>query len=116
MHPLAQLRLGMALHRQLTGTEARALLWMQQATDALRVMEYALSGHNRTGWIAETACPSIADVALYPYTCMAPMGGIHLRVSPAIRQWLARIEALPGYQHLFPGVADSNHAVRELQP
>ena len=41
--------------------------------------------------------PTIADVALYSYTAHAPEGGISLAPYPAIRGWLARIEALPRF-------------------
>ena len=39
----------------------------------------------------------IADIALYAYTCVAPHGGIALDCYPAIRGWLARVEATPGF-------------------
>ncbi|MET0257353.1 MAG: glutathione S-transferase C-terminal domain-containing protein, partial [Methylobacterium sp.] len=42
--------------------------------------------------------PSLADIALYPYTASAPEGGFDLGPLPAVRRWLARIEALPGYR------------------
>ncbi|HEX6707890.1 MAG TPA: glutathione S-transferase [Albitalea sp.] len=41
--------------------------------------------------------PTIADVALYSYTAHAPEGGMSLQAYPRIREWLARIEALPGF-------------------
>jgi glutathione S-transferase len=41
--------------------------------------------------------PTIADIALYTYTAHAPEGGVSLEPYPAIRAWLARIEALPGF-------------------
>lgn len=41
--------------------------------------------------------PTIADIALYTYTSHAPEGGNSLQPYPALRAWLARIEALPGY-------------------
>lgn len=41
--------------------------------------------------------PTIADVALYSYTALAPEGGVSLEPYPGIRAWLARIEAIPGY-------------------
>jgi len=41
--------------------------------------------------------PTIADVALYSYTAHAPEGGVSLAPYPQLRQWLARIEALPGF-------------------
>jgi len=41
--------------------------------------------------------PTIADIALYTYTSHAPEGGISLQPYPKLREWLARIEALPGF-------------------
>jgi glutathione S-transferase len=41
--------------------------------------------------------PTIADVALYSYTAHAPEGGASLDGYPALRTWLARIEALDGF-------------------
>lgn len=41
--------------------------------------------------------PTIADVALYSYTAHVPEGGISLAPYPAIRAWLARVEALPRF-------------------
>lgn len=43
------------------------------------------------------AAPTIADIACYSYTAHAPEGGVSLAPYPAIRAWLARIEALPGF-------------------
>jgi glutathione S-transferase len=40
---------------------------------------------------------SIADIALYAYTHVAPEGGFDLEPFPAIRAWLARVAAQPGY-------------------
>ena len=40
---------------------------------------------------------TIADLALYAYTAHAPEGGIALEAYPAVRAWLSRIEALPGF-------------------
>lgn len=47
-------------------------------------------------WLA-AARPTIADVALYSYVAAAPEGNVDLAPYPAIRGWLARIEALPGF-------------------
>ena len=41
--------------------------------------------------------PTLADVALYTYTAHAPEGDVSLETYGAIRNWLARIEALPGF-------------------
>ncbi|MFA5120640.1 glutathione S-transferase family protein [Zavarzinia sp.] len=46
--------------------------------------------------------PTIADVALYSYTAAAPEGGIPLEPYPAIRAWLGRVEALPGFRAMPP--------------
>jgi glutathione S-transferase len=41
--------------------------------------------------------PTVADVALYSYSAHAPEGGVSLDGYPAVRAWLSRIEALPGF-------------------
>ncbi|CUX55273.1 Disulfide-bond oxidoreductase YfcG [compost metagenome] len=41
--------------------------------------------------------PTIADVALYSYIAGAPEGNVDLAAHPHVLQWLARIEALPGF-------------------
>jgi glutathione S-transferase len=40
---------------------------------------------------------SLADIALYAYTHVAPEGGFALEAYPAIRAWCARVAAQPGY-------------------
>ena len=44
--------------------------------------------------------PRITDIALYAHTCVAPHGGIALDRYPAIRGWLARVAATPGFAPL----------------
>jgi glutathione S-transferase len=41
--------------------------------------------------------PTIADVAVYSYTALAPEGGVALEPFAALRAWLERMEALPGF-------------------
>jgi glutathione S-transferase len=41
--------------------------------------------------------PTVADVAAYSYIAHAPEGGLDLGPYPALRAWLGRIEALPGF-------------------
>lgn len=72
----------------------------QIAAVALRALESRLAGHD---WLALDRT-TIADVACYSYTVFAPEGGISLKPYPAVRAWLARIQALPGY--LPPPVYD----------
>lgn len=59
----------------------------------LAVMDAALAAQP---YLA-TARPSIADLANYTYVAHAPEGGVSLEPYPAVRTWLARIEALPGF-------------------
>lgn len=47
-------------------------------------------------WLA-TDHATIADIAMYSYTAHAPEGGISLEPWPRLRDWLQRIEALPGF-------------------
>ena len=39
---------------------------------------------------------TIADIALYAYTHVAPEGGFDLEPYPSVRSWLARVAAQPG--------------------
>jgi glutathione S-transferase len=41
--------------------------------------------------------PTLADVAGYSYVVNAPEGNVDLAPYPALRAWLARVEALPGF-------------------
>ena len=52
---------------------------------------------------------TIADIALYAYTHLAHEGGFDLAPYPAIRAWLARVEARPGHLPMaaLPASADS---------
>lgn len=40
---------------------------------------------------------TLADIALYAYTHVAPEGGFALDAYPAIRAWCARVAAQPGH-------------------
>jgi glutathione S-transferase len=63
-------------------------------TDRLfAVMEREL--HARPFLVGDQA--TIADIACYSYIARAPEGDISLQPYPAIRAWLARIEALPRF-------------------
>ena len=60
---------------------------------ALEVMEQHLRA--RAFFVGEPY--SIADIALYAYTHVAPEGGFDLAPFPALRAWLERVAAQPGY-------------------
>lgn len=59
----------------------------------LSLLERRLEHHN---WLAAEK-PTIADIACYPYVALLPEGGVPLDPYPPIREWMARIEQLPGY-------------------
>jgi glutathione S-transferase len=40
---------------------------------------------------------TLADIALYAYTHVAPEGGFELQRFPAIRSWIDRVAAVPGH-------------------
>jgi glutathione S-transferase len=40
---------------------------------------------------------TLADIALYAYTHVAPEGGFELEAYPAVRTWLARVASEPGH-------------------
>lgn len=112
MPPLSRLRLHLALRKDLTAEAAQARSWLQEGNAALSIFEAHLATGRR--WVCTETAPSIADVALYPYTRMSPMGGIDLDVYPQVKEWLARIEELDGYQALFPGRPEMNLSSLEL--
>ncbi len=65
----------------------------KKSHDLFALLERELSA--RPFLVGERA--TLADIALYTYTAHAPEGGISLEKYQAIRAWLARIEALPGF-------------------
>lgn len=65
----------------------------EQGVRAIALMERHLTGRT---WIVGEG-PTVADLALYAYTHVAPEGGFDLAPWPAVRAWLARVAALPGH-------------------
>ena len=65
----------------------------QIALAALKTMEDQLQDND---WLA-LGRPTIADIACYPYTAAIAEGDLSLEPYPAVRAWLARLEALPGF-------------------
>ena len=66
---------------------------------ALELME----GHLRDDGFLVGGRYTVADVALYAYTHVAHEGGFDLRPFPAVRAWLDRISARPGYVPMKEG-------------
>jgi glutathione S-transferase len=46
-------------------------------------------------------CYSIADIALYAYTHVAPDGGLDLAPYPHVNAWIRRVALQPGYVELL---------------
>lgn len=67
----------------------------------LDVIEQRLSAAD---WIAGPT-PTIADLALYPYTHLAPETGFDLAEWPGTAQWLCRVEAMPRHLPLYADAA-----------
>ena len=67
--------------------------WTEEGYRALAVMEKHLAQHP---FFAD-GYYSIADIALYGYTHMAPECGFDLGEFPAVRAWLSRVAAQPGH-------------------
>ena len=66
---------------------------LERGRQALAVMERHLS--TRAYFVAEQY--SIADIALFAYTHVAPQGGHDLAAYPSIRAWISRVADQPGH-------------------
>lgn len=66
----------------------------ETAAKALSKLEAGLQGRD---WLVSDR-PTIADVAAYSYTAHAPEGNVSLDPYPNVRAWLARFEALDGFE------------------
>jgi len=70
---------------------------LESARARARTVMRAMDDTLRDGAYLAGAEPTIADVACYAYVARAPEGGIALEPYAALRAWLARVEALPGF-------------------
>lgn len=91
---LARARAILKLGRAGNLEEAQAL-----AHRGLEVLEGRLATHE---WLALDRC-TIADVACFPYAALAPEGDVSLERYPAVRGWIGRVTALPGFVGM-PGI------------
>ncbi|MDR7036314.1 glutathione S-transferase [Methylobacterium sp. BE186] len=90
-----EIRFGPALARLMILFRAQADRGTVEAT-AARILSFMEAHLGRRAFLA-AAHPTIADIACYSYVAHAPEGGVSLEPYPAIRAWLGRIEALPGF-------------------
>jgi glutathione S-transferase len=75
------------------GRKLDHVLAINVAEQLFAVLEAELT--RRAFLVQET--PTLADVALYAYVARAPEGDVSLAKYPALRAWLGRVEALPGF-------------------
>lgn len=78
----------------------------ERGQQALAVMETHLSTHD---WFSSCGY-GIADIALFGYTHCAGDGGFDLALYPRVRDWLARVQAQPGFVPM-PSYAAENVAL-----
>lgn len=74
------------------------------AHELLRMMDDYLADAEIAGqhWLA-AAHATVADIACFPYTALAPQGGIALDDYPAVRRWIDRVRHLPRFTGM-PGI------------
>lgn len=60
---------------------------------SLQILEQRLE---KEDWLA-LGRPTIADVSIFVYAALAPMGDVSLDHYPAVRAWIKRMRSLPGF-------------------
>jgi glutathione S-transferase len=80
-------------HAGITPNDEEREAKLRSGTAALETMEHHLA--TRSFFVSERY--TIADIALYAYTHVAPEGGFSLEPYPAIRAWTERVAAQPGH-------------------
>ncbi|RMD40754.1 hypothetical protein DV735_g4369, partial [Chaetothyriales sp. CBS 134920] len=73
---------------------------------SLQILQTWLETHE---WLA-LGRPTIADVSVFVYVALAPMGDIALTPYPAVLAWIERVKKLPGFISI-PGLDDPLPAV-----
>jgi glutathione S-transferase len=64
-----------------------------RGTRSLEILDDHLAGRE---WLCGGR-PTIADIAVFPYIALAPMGDIELTPYKAVCAWIERFERLPGF-------------------
>jgi glutathione S-transferase len=110
--PLAQVMQWLALSQNeiLYGlARARAAMRFNRPWDIPQCQELGKAGlvvfenHlNGREWLVGDR-PTLADISCYPYVALSPEGGVSLSEFPHVRQWISRIQSLPGYVGM-PGI------------
>ena len=96
--PAIAVRRGLTVYpeRAAEATPARMAQLLEAGNRALAVMERRLDAAD---WLVGEAF-SIADIALYAYTHMAPAGGYDLEPYAGVGRWLQRVAGLPRHRPL----------------
>ncbi len=103
--------LGMARLHDILNYEVDIEAARATGTRHLRALEAHLTEQRFDGLIFLTgARPTIADIACFPNTALAPDGGVTLDHYPSIRLWMRAIRSLPGFIEM-PGI----HRLHELE-
>ncbi|GAC1623745.1 MAG: glutathione S-transferase family protein [Nevskia sp.] len=90
---IATVRFWVHLQKKAGELQAKIAETRPRGYAALGVMERQLAA---TPFLAGAGY-TVADIALYAYTHVAHEGGYELATYPALRAWLARVAATPGY-------------------
>ncbi len=102
--------LGVARLHDILGYEADIDAARSKGILALRKLEEHLTEQRFDGLTYLTGeRPTIADIACFPNTALAPDGGVILDPYPSIRLWMRAIRSLPGFIEM-PGI----HRLHEL--
>ena len=102
--------LGLARLHDVIGYEADIDQARAAGVSALRKLEAHLTEQRFDGLIFLTGSnPTIADIACFPNTALAPDGGVTFDPYPSIRLWMRAIRSLPGFIEM-PGI----HRLHEL--
>lgn len=102
--------LGLARLHDILGYDADIDRVRREGTIALRKLEERLAEQRFDGLTFLTgARPTIADIACFPNTALAPDGGVSIDPYPSIRLWMRAIRSLPGFIEM-PGI----HRLHEL--
>lgn len=64
-----------------------------RAKKSLRILEQHLAAEK---WLANGR-PTVADLSVFVYIALAPMGDISLEPYPAVKAWIERIKGLKGF-------------------
>ena len=75
--------------------EEKRALFEQKRTLGLRALSVMESHLENRSWFAAGRF-TVADIALYAYTHVAPEGGFDLTPYPQVRSWLGRVRERPG--------------------